>query len=103
VSDLIPVTVRQHVYSTVPGRVGNWAYHCKLELPWVPSEGAYICFTRPDGTEYCTELVKNVIISTNAISIDLRNVSTGSPDIIDDLDARGWERLGGPWKGQSAE
>jgi hypothetical protein len=101
-SKLIPVVIRQHVYSTVPGRVGNCAYRHKMELPWVPSNGAFICFTRSDGTEYLTEQVKNVIISTSFIHIDLRSVTTDSPDLLDEMDARGWERLGGPWKDQAS-
>lgn len=100
-TDLFAINVTQHVYSTVPGRVGNWIYQTTIKLPWVPGPDAWICFTRPDGVEYLTERVKDVIVSTERIHVCLRNVSTDSGELLDEMDAQGWEKLGGPWKDQT--
>jgi hypothetical protein len=98
---MITVNVRQHVCSEVPGRVGNWSYRTSLELPWVPSPGMLITFLDGSGEEYFTEVVKDVFISTAGVNVDLVSVKRPGAQELDEMDARGWEKLGGPWKDQA--
>ena len=95
------VTVKQHIYSTVPGRVGNWSCQTTMELPWVPSHGMFITFTRDNGDEYFTERVKDVFISEHGVSIILVDMVHPIGEELDEIELRGWEQLGGPWKGQT--
>jgi hypothetical protein len=105
------VHVSQHVYSNVPGRVGNWSYAADLDLPAAPGVGDYLIIPlsrQPDEDGYegeHTEPVHQRFIGPGHIHVQLRPVKTDNPAILDELAERlqaGWEQSGGPWADQPA-
>ena len=95
----VDVEVSQAVYSTVPGRTGNWTVAASMRLPVLPGPGWHLAIPLTGGGED-TEVIEHVTVGPGQVRVHLRVLKTDLPGVLDGLEARGWEQLGGPWPDQ---
>ena len=84
------------MYSSVPGRTGNWSYSTVLLLPRVPVAGDWVMWD----SGWASLAVKDVTLGPGEAVVEIRPVTTDSGETLDELDSMGWEQHGGPWAGQ---
>jgi hypothetical protein len=103
VAVLFPVQVVLHIFSSVPGRTGNWSMTKTVHLTRIPVAGDLISH---DGG-WGSETVKHVTLCDGGeVEAYLMPITTDSPQTLDELAKlvaeHGWEQHAGPWAGRSA-
>jgi len=99
--DVVEVALEQTVYSTVPGRVGNWNITRRVTLPAVPRAGDWV----EPANGWGLEPVRGTsFLADGPPVVALQPVATDDPARLEELDRlvteHGWTQLGGPWRQQ---
>jgi hypothetical protein len=95
--------LEQRIVSSAHGYVGNWSWSRATVLSGVPHRTDWVAV---EGT--ASEPVKDVTFVSESgecsVVVQLEPIKTDDPELVQELVAirlrDGWERHGGPWKGQ---
>jgi hypothetical protein len=99
----VEIEVWQHVASSVPGRVGNWAYSKVMQVAAVPRADESIILL--DEISVSVKYAAFVEDCRRPVHVELVAITTDNPEILDWLDKlvarEGWQQWGGPWAVQT--